>query len=341
MKTGIVKDRRFLAHTMGPYHPESPARLEAIYGMIEKEPAFSTLRIIEPVAAREEEIAMIHSPAYVRTIKETAGKERVYLDPDTSTCARSYEAASLAVGGLLKACDLIMAGEIRNAFGLVRPPGHHAEASQAMGFCLFNNVAVAAEHLIQKHGLERILIVDWDLHHGNGTQHAFYTRNDVLFFSTHQFPYYPGTGNWDEIGAEKGTGYTINVPLSPGKEDKDFLFIFKNILAPVVMKYKPEFILVSAGFDIADGDPLGGMLVTSEGFGALSAELLRQADESAGGRILFTLEGGYSLRALQEGVREVLFRLCGRKTSHSIRAEASPETKKETAPLLEIIKKFW
>jgi acetoin utilization deacetylase AcuC-like enzyme len=193
-----------------------------------------------------------------------------------------------------------MEGKLQNGFALVRPPGHHAESDHPKGFCIFNNVAIAAEYLVRKYGLKRILIADWDLHHGNGTQNAFYSRSDVLFFSTHQFPYYPGSGNWDEIGEEAGQGFTINVPLGPGKTDEDYLFIYKNILGPIAAAYKPEFILISAGFDIYGGDPLGGMLVTGEGFGALAAALLSIAGEQAQGRILFTLEGGYSLEGLAD-----------------------------------------
>lgn len=340
MKTGIVKDNRYLAHDMGAFHVESPRRIEAIYRMLEKEVSFPYLEI-EPRPALEEEIELIHSPSYVQMIRETAGRDRVQLDPDTATCARTYEVALLAAGGLLKALDLIMEGEIQNGFALVRPPGHHAENSRAMGFCIFNNVAVAAEYLIRKHGLKKILIVDWDLHHGNGTQHTFYSRSDVLYFSTHQFPYYPGTGNWDEIGSGRGEGHTVNVPLSPGKTDEDYLFIYKKILAPVAGKYEPEFILVSAGFDIYGGDPLGAMHVSEAGFGALAAELLALARDFSKDRILFTLEGGYDLQGLREGVKHVLFELAGKARPTKIKAEPSASVLKELAPGIDFLKKYW
>jgi len=340
MTIGIVKDLRYLKHDMGSFHVESPGRLEAIYKMIETEIDFP-LTIIEPRPASEEEIGFIHSSSYVKFISQTAGKERVYLDPDTSTSAGTYEAALLAAGGLMKAADSIMEGKIRSGFALVRPPGHHAEADQAKGFCVFNNVAIAAEYLVRKYGLKRILIADWDLHHGNGTQNAFYQRKDVLFFSTHQFPFYPGSGFWDEVGEDAGEGFTVNVPLSAGKTDEEYLFIYRNILGPIAAAYKPEFILVSAGFDIYADDPLGGMLVTGEGFGALAAELMGLAGKLARDRILFTLEGGYSLEGLADGVREILQQLSGRKAPPAIRADISITTQKEIAPVIDIQRRFW
>ena len=340
MKTGIVKDPRYMEHNMGDFHPESPKRLEAIYRMIDKDIKFPYLTI-EPRTATEEEIQWVHTPSYVSAIKSTSGKERVVLDPDTSTSARSYEVALLAAGGVLKAIELILKGKIQNGFALIRPPGHHAEASRAMGFCLFNNVAIGAQYLLKKHGHKRILIMDWDLHHGNGTQNSFYDRNDVLYFSTHQFPHYPGTGHWREIGEGKGEGFTINIPLSSGKTNSDYLYIFEKILSPIADKFQPDFILVSAGFDIYEGDPLGGMQITAEGFGALANALLRLADKHCKNRILFTLEGGYNLQGLSEGSREVLLQLSGQKTKPDIPANATPDTQRELQPVFEHLKKFY
>lgn len=340
METGIVKDLRYLEHTMGEFHPESPNRLEAIYRMIDEEIAFPYLTI-EPRAATEKEIQWVHTSSYVSTIKATAGKERVVLDPDTSTSARSYEVALLAAGGVLKALELILQGKVKNGFAFVRPPGHHAEASRAMGFCLFNNVAIGAEYLLNTQGQKRILIVDWDLHHGNGTQRSFYKRSDVLYFSTHQYPHYPGSGHWSETGQDDGDGYTINVPLSPGKTDSDYLYIFEKLLSPVTQKFQPDFIIVSAGFDIYEGDPLGGMRITAEGFGALANALMRLADKHCKDRILFALEGGYNLRGLSFGSKEVLLQLSGQKKQPDIPAEASADTKRELQPIFEILKKFY
>ncbi len=340
MITGIVKDWKYMEHDMGAFHVESPQRIQVIYDMIGERITFPYLEI-EPRSATEEELQIIHTPVYISSIKSTAGKDRVHLDPDTSTSARSYEVALLAAGGVLKALDLIMDGEIQNGFALVRPPGHHAEASRAMGFCLFNNIAVGAAHLQKKHGLKRILIVDWDLHHGNGTQHSFADSSEVLYFSTHQYPHYPGTGHWSEVGSGGGEGFTVNVPLHSGKTDSDYLFAFDNILHPIASGYKPEFVLVSAGFDIYEGDPLGGMGITGEGFAALTSKLMEIAGENAQNRILFSLEGGYNLQGLQEGVEQVLNQLSGEASAPSVVPKASSSTERELAPVIENQKKYW
>jgi acetoin utilization deacetylase AcuC-like enzyme len=228
------------------------------------------------------------------------------MDADTTAGPKTWATALLAAGGFLESLDRIMDGTVPGALALVRPPGHHAEASRAMGFCFFNNVAIGAEHLLRRHGLRRILIVDWDLHHGNGTEHAFYERREVLYFSTHQSPLYPGTGAARFFGRGEGCGYNLNVPLLAGKTDADYLHIYEDILAPVAARFEPDFILVSAGFDIAAGDPLGGMAVTPRGFGRLTAALLDMARRTAAGRLALVLEGGYDLTALREGVGEVL-----------------------------------
>ncbi|MBS3819194.1 histone deacetylase [bacterium] len=325
---------------MGDYHVESPQRLEAVYQMIEDEIKFPYL-FIKPRAAKEEEIGLIHTPSYVQKIKETSSRERVVLDPDTSTSAQSYRVALLAAGGILETVDKIMEGKIQNAFALIRPPGHHAEASRAMGFCLFNNVAIGAQYLLERYNQKRILIVDWDLHHGNGTQHSFEQSPNVLYFSTHQHPHYPGTGDSSEIGQNSGEGFTVNVPLSPGKTDEDYLYIYRNILSPISEQYQPDFILVSAGFDTFEQDPLGGMKVTSRGFGALTQELMDLSQKICGGKILAVLEGGYHLRGLREGVKEVLTHLGaqGPRTETSI--QSSPQREKELSPFMETYRKYW
>ncbi|MBN1938984.1 MAG: histone deacetylase, partial [Candidatus Aminicenantes bacterium] len=264
MPTGIVLDPRFNDHFMGPGHMECPERLEAIAAVLDEEPVLP-LALVPARPAAADELAAIHAPEYIDFLSRTRNKSYVQLDPDTSTSSLSYDAALLAAGGTIEAADFILAGPGRNAFALVRPPGHHAERGRAMGFCLFNNAAVAAAHLIGRRGLRRVLIADWDVHHGNGTQQAFYSRSDVLFFSTHRAPFYPGGGGWDEIGDGPGRGFTVNVPLSAGKTDGDYLFIYRNILGPIAAAFEPEFIIVSAGFDIYTGDPLGGMAVSLEG----------------------------------------------------------------------------
>ena len=325
---------------MGAFHVESPKRLTAIYDMIDLDFSFP-LENIQPRTADLDEITWTHTLSLINRIKDTSGKNSVSLDPDTSTSALSYDTALLAVGGLLEACRAVMEGKIQNGFALIRPPGHHAEASQSMGFCLFNNVAVAADYLLKNFGLKRILVVDWDLHHGNGTQHSFYNRSDVLYFSTHQFPFYPGTGHWGEIGEGAGKGYTVNVPLYGGNGDSEFLHIFKKILSPIAAEFKPDFILVSAGFDISAADPLGGMNVSASGFGALALELLDLAKNHCQDRILFTLEGGYDLLGLRDGVKQVLLQLSGNASDSAVFASCSPRLEKELQPVFEIQRKFW
>jgi len=329
--TGIVIDRRYLNHTMGSYHVEGPQRIEVLLRLVASADK-RAWRMIEPRLATEEELCRIHERSYVDFLKATAGRDWTFLDPDTGASALTYETALLAAGGALAAVDAILDGRVRNAFALVRPPGHHAEPAQAMGFCFFNNVAVAAAHLLAARGLKRILIVDFDVHHGNGTQAAFYERDDVLYFSTHQVPFYPGSGRASETGAGRGRGYTLNVPLLAGKGDGDFLFIFRELLAPAAARYRPDFILVSAGFDIAVEDPLGGMEVTAEGFGDMASELVKMAEESAAGRLAFVLEGGYSLQALEAGVGEVLRRLSGQKARREAAPGPLPTLRQEIEP---------
>ena len=338
--TGIVRDERYLAHHMGPGHPESPRRLEAIHAMLDREPGLP-LKKIEPRPATREEIEAIHAHEYYGYIASTAGCEYVSLDQDTAATARTFETALLAAGGMLAAADAVLSGEARNALALVRPPGHHAETNQAKGFCFFNNVAITARHLLQTRGLSRVLIADWDLHHGNGTQHAFYDRRDVLFFSTHQSPLFPGTGSWDETGWGDGQGYTVNVPLRPGKTDGDFRFLYRNLLGPIAEAFEPQFILVSAGFDIGRGDPLGGMRVSTAGFAALAAELKSLAETLCGGRLVLVLEGGYDLPVLAAGGRSVLGQLAGIEPPPALAADPSLETQKEIMPVFDIQRSFW
>ena len=305
-KTGIVQDQRYVAHVAGFDHPESPERLTAIYAMLALPDMADKFIRIPARAATVDELAMVHSRSYIDLVADTAGRSFTPLDPDTATSAESFTAALLAAGGLLNAIDSVIVGEVDNAFALVRPPGHHAEDRGAMGFCLFNNVAIGALHAITRHHLQRVLIVDWDLHHGNGTQHSFYEDPRVLYFSTHQYPYYPGTGDLQENGRGAGLGYTINVPLHPGADDAVYLDIFRKILQPLALKFQPELILVSAGFDTYAQDPLGGMEVTTEGFAHLTRVLMNIADACCRGRLVMTLEGGYHIEGQSAAVKKVL-----------------------------------
>jgi acetoin utilization deacetylase AcuC-like enzyme len=241
------------------------------------------------------------------------------LDGDTITCRDSFGVGLLAVGGLLRIIDAIATGEAQNGFALVRPPGHHALRERAMGFCLFNTIAIGAEYLKRAHGAKRVLIMDWDVHHGNGTQDAFYEDPSVMFISTHQYPYYPGSGAVTEVGTRAGEGFTVNVPLPAGCADAEYLQVFQDIVAPSVEKFQPEWILVSAGFDPHRRDPLGGMGVTEEGFGAMAVRLLALADRFTNARIAFLLEGGYDLAALRNSVTAVLAALqAGRERDSAV-----------------------
>jgi acetoin utilization deacetylase AcuC-like enzyme len=304
--TGIVRDSIYMMHDMGEYHPECPERLDIIYKMIDEPESDFNLIDIPTRNAAAEEIGFNHDPRYVTQIAATAGRSNTFLDADTSACAHSWEAASKAIGGILNLVDAVMEGKVRNGFALVRPPGHHAERRRAMGFCFFNNVAVAARHAVRQHGLKRVAIVDWDIHHGNGTQNAFYEESEVLFISIHQYPHYPGTGGMREVGHGPGEGYTINVPLAAGAGDEEYLTVFHMLIAPVLEAYKPELILVSAGFDAHERDPLGGMALTEKGYCQMLEILMHVAAEYCSGRLVLTLEGGYDLIALRESVKSIL-----------------------------------
>jgi acetoin utilization deacetylase AcuC-like enzyme len=340
MTTGIVRDNRFLAHHMGPGHPESPDRLAAIFARLDAEPGLPLARI-EPRPASVGEIELLHAPEYVGFLGATAGADLVPLDADTAATGRTYETARLAAGGTLEAADAVLRGDVANAFALVRPPGHHAEINRAMGFCFFNNAALAAEHLIRRRGLDRVLIADWDLHHGNGTQHLFDLRPDVLYFSSHQSPLFPGTGSVAEKGHADGEGFTVNVPMRAGRTDADFLGAYRGVLGPVAADFRPDFIIVSAGYDICAGDPLGGMLVTGDGFAALTAEMMEMAGNLCRGRLLLVLEGGYHLERLAEGVRKSLGQMAGIDPSPMTEPRLSPEAAAEVARTVAVHKRFW
>jgi acetoin utilization deacetylase AcuC-like enzyme len=306
-QTGFVYHPDYLNHDMGTHHPESPDRLRAILSRLEATGSMSQLVRLAPDSPDKEWVASwitkVHTPAYLKGLQKLSpAGGRVDLDADTSISSGSLNAACVAVAGALTAADAIMQGKVRNAFCAVRPPGHHAEAKHAMGFCLFNNVAIAARYLQQRHGLERVAIVDWDVHHGNGTQHAFYEDPSVFFFSTHQYPFYPGTGKADEMGSGRGSGYTKNVPLPAGMGDAEYLDTFNSVLRPALKAYRPDAVIVSAGFDAHRDDPIGGMNVTTEGYVALTRVVTEISGELCQGRLLSCLEGGYNLNALGASV---------------------------------------
>jgi len=302
LTTGIVYHPDYLRHEPGSGHPERPARLKAIMSHLQQQGVLDELVSIEAGPADEKWLSLVHPASYLRELEDAARHAPAYLDPDTGVSTQSYRVAVLAAGGLLRAVDAVMEGRVANAFVASRPPGHHALAARAMGFCLINNVAVAARYIQQKYDLKRVMIIDWDVHHGNGTQDIFYRDGSVFYFSTHQYPYYPGSGAADETGAGAGEGATLNVPLQAGAGDAEIERAFTEQLVPAADNFRPEFILISAGFDAHAGDPLAGLRVTEAGYSELTRIVMDIARRHAHGRIVSVLEGGYDLDSLAHSV---------------------------------------
>jgi acetoin utilization deacetylase AcuC-like enzyme len=301
-RIGVVVDDRYRNHDAGVTHPERPSRMEPLLALA------ADLEGLVPLEARlatVEEIARHHTIEHVRRIAATADREMTTLDPDTVAGPASYETARLAAGGVLVLLDAILDGAVDSGLALVRPPGHHAEADRTAGFCLFNNVGIGVRRL-RSRGVGRILVLDWDVHHGNGTQHAFEDDPDVLFVSLHQYPFFPGTGAADEVGTGAGAGRTVNVPLPAGCGDGEYREAFRTLVGPVMNRFEPEFVVVSAGFDADARDPLAGMRMSVDGYRELARHAMTVAREHAGGRIALILEGGYDLHALDEDVRAVV-----------------------------------
>lgn len=304
MSFGLLYDERFLDHrdTMWE-HPECPERLIAILGALRRTDLHERTRALRPRAATREEILRVHTAPYYDLLAQKMPGNRGRLDPDTFFSEGSWEAATHAAGG---AVDLALAAlrgvdGLTGGLALVRPPGHHAEAERGMGFCIFNNVAVAAEAAVAA-GAKRVAILDWDVHHGNGTQHSFYDRRDVLYLSSHRYPYYPGSGAARELGEGDGRGFNVNVPLPAGAGNSDLIAAFDRVFVPVLEQFRPEILFVSAGFDAHEEDPLGGLRVTDLAFRVLARKLRRVAEAHAGGRLVALLEGGYDTGALGRAV---------------------------------------
>jgi acetoin utilization deacetylase AcuC-like enzyme len=331
--TLLLTDPLFLRHDPGPEHPECPARLERILALLERAPVPGAERRA-PRPATEEELGAVHTPAlraWLAGLRGRAGE----VDPDTAMSPDSYDAAVLAAGAAVQAVEEVLAGRARNAFALVRPPGHHAEPGRAMGFCLFNNAAIAAE-AARRQGVERVLVLDWDVHHGNGTQACFWERRDVLYQSVHQFPYYPGTGAPQEVGAGAGAGYTVNCGLPGGNSDADYGAIFQELFLPVAEAFRPQLVLVSAGFDAHHRDPIGGMVLSERGFAAMCTAMRELAEQACGGRLVLLLEGGYSLEGLSQSVHACVEVLAGaRKDSfpEGVSREAAAALQRSRAAL--------
>lgn len=303
MKTGLLLDAHYADHDPGPGHPECPERYAAVTRALTAAGWVERLQRIESRPAFEDEVALCHPRDYIRLAHDEVAAGRDTLSTgDTDICPHSFDVAMRAVGGLLNAVDALVEGRVRRAFAAVRPPGHHARPAQGMGFCLFNSIAIAARYAQTKHGLGKVAIVDWDVHHGNGTQDIFYEDPSVFFFSSHQHPWYPFTGSAEETGAGKAKGTTMNVPLPAGSGMKEIGGAFEERLLPALDAFRPELVLISAGFDSRRGDPLGQFRLEDTDFQTLTRHIREIADRHAEGRVLSVLEGGYSLDGLAKAV---------------------------------------
>lgn len=300
----VVEDTRFRDHRSPPGHPERPERLVAVSRAIARHG--DRITHLPPVSVDPEAVLRVHGRSHVDRIQRSVDMAPAHLDADTFVSSDSLAVASLAAGSTVALARAVARGEIETGIAAVRPPGHHAEADRAMGFCLFNNVAIAARALQVEEGLGKLLILDWDVHHGNGTQHSFEADPSVLYLSTHQYPHYPGTGAFGEIGRERGEGTTVNVPMPAGCGDLEYVGVFARVIAPVVRAFAPEMILVSCGFDAHRDDPLASMELGGDGYRDMTRIVRALADDVCGGRLAFVLEGGYAASGLEEGTSAVL-----------------------------------
>jgi acetoin utilization deacetylase AcuC-like enzyme len=335
---GVYDDPVFREHDAGRGHPERPERLDAVRRGLLEAGLEERVVVLAPRPATREELLRVHDPDHVALVESTRGST-FRFDPDTQAGPRSHEAALLAAGAVADAVDRVLEGTLDRAFCVVRPPGHHAESNRVMGFCLFNNVAVGAAHALAK-GLERVLVIDFDVHHGNGTQEIFYRDPRVLYISSHAFPFYPGTGAIDEVGEGAGRGFTVNLPLRNGCGDAEYAHVYREIVGPIGRAFDPQLVLVSAGFDPHAADPLAGMAVTDVGFAELARLCLTTAAGSARGRSIFVLEGGYDLAALAASSAAVLRVLLDGGPSPSIEA-APPGVETVVARYLQAFAPFW
>jgi acetoin utilization deacetylase AcuC-like enzyme len=302
-RVGFLYHPDYLKHQTGPGHPERPDRLSHLVKHLLAQPLWNSLMHLQPQHARIDHVTLVHPENYASGIAKACSSGITVLDGgDTHVSRESYDVALLAASAVTEAVDQVMTGKLNSAFCAVRPPGHHAGVATAMGFCLFNNAAIAARYAQKAHGIERVAILDWDVHHGNGTQEIFYEDPSVLYISLHQYPFYPGTGAEGETGSGKGKGFTLNCPMKAGSGEKEYLEAFEKKILPALKDYKPELLIISAGFDAHQADPLAGINLTEESFGRMTAFVRDFARDACGGKIVSVLEGGYDLGALAGSV---------------------------------------
>ena len=303
LRTAYIHDPLFLSHNTGPHHPECGERLTCAHAMLSAQEWFDSLHPCSPRKVSADILQLVHDPGYVERVEQACASGARRIDtPDVAVSRESCEVALNATGSVLEIADRVMAGHVDNGFALARPPGHHAEVAEAMGFCLFNSIAVAARYLQNRYGLERVLILDWDVHHGNGTQHIFERDPSVFYISLHQFPHYPGTGSLAETGIGEGEGTTLNCPMSPGLGDRQYKQAFEEIILPRARAFCPDAVLISAGFDAHRADPLGAINLENESYVRMTRMMMELADQCCEGRLISVLEGGYDLTALAESV---------------------------------------
>lgn len=336
-RTAVIYHPDYLKHDTG-IHPERKERLVSVISYLQETGMMNELELIKPRYAELSEIEYIHTPEYIKKVKRYSELE-IPLDIETILSKDSYNVALLAAGGAITAVDAVL-DRVENSFALVRPPGHHAEPDRGMGFCIFNNVAIATRHA-QKRGRKRVLIVDWDVHHGNGNQEAFYSDPTVLYFSTHQYPHYPGTGWLDEVGTGEGEGFNINVPLPAGTEDAGFTAAFREILLPAALEFKPDIVMVSAGQDAYANDGLAQMKMSADGFAALASIVTSIAEKTCEGKVAAVLEGGYDLGFLARSVASVLGVFMGREPERKEPAEPGTKVRERLEQVKNIQRKYW
>ena len=339
MTTAYLTDTRFHQHNL-PGHSEYAGRLQAIHELLDERGVSARMLKLTPTAITDDQVLSIHTQEYLDLLHWTETQKGMMMGPDTYVLPISFDIAKLSAGASVGAVDAVLGGQAQNALVAARPPGHHAVADMGMGFCLLANISIAAMHARQKYGLQRVMIMDIDVHHGNGTQEIFYSDPNVLFVSTHQYPWYPGSGSVTETGQGDGQGYTINIPLQAGVGDAGFRQAYEQIVWPAARRYRPELILVSAGLDTHWADPLCQMRLGLAGYDEIARSLMKMADELCGGKIIFVLEGGYNLTSLSHGVLNIAHALLGDHELSDPLGAAKDGSDPDITPLLERIKKL-